>query len=101
MMFQYTHEVILNNLTMPDGTPRIVNPVNDENEKHALVIKRGGEYWKNFIEDQGDKKNVVYRTDGYEGVYEILSLDVEKLLEEVLSKRVIHRITIVIESMRI
>lgn len=81
-MFQYTHEVILNNLTMPDGTSRIVAPANDDKEKHALVIKRGGEYWKNFIEDQGDKKNVVYRTDGYEGVYEILSLDVAKLLEE-------------------
>ena len=82
MMFQYTHEVILNSLTMPDGTSRVVAPVNDEKEKHALVIKRGGEYWKNFIEDQGDKKNVVYRTDGYEGVYEILSLDVAQLLEE-------------------
>lgn len=81
-MFQYTKEIVLNSLTMPDGTPRIVAPVNDEKEKHALVIKRGGEYWKEFIEDQGAKKHVVYRTDGNEGKYEILQLDVAQLLEE-------------------
>ena len=82
MMFQYTHDVVLNSLTMPDGTPRMVAPANDDKEKHALVIKRGGEYWKEFIEDQGMKEHVVYRTDGYEGEYAILSLDVEKLLED-------------------
>ena len=79
MMFQYTHEVILNSLTMPDGTPRVLAPVNDEKEKHALVIKRGGEYWKEFIENQGADEHVVYRTDGNFGTYEVLKLDVTKL----------------------
>ena len=79
MMFQYTHEVIFNSLTMPDGSDRVVAPKNEELEKHALVIKRGGEYFKNFIQDQGADKNVVYRTDGNFGVYELLKLDVSKL----------------------
>ena len=78
-MFQYTHEVILNSLTMPDGTPRVVAPVDSETEKHGLVIKRGGEYWKNFIQDQGSEKNVVYRTNGKDGVYEVLKLDASLL----------------------
>lgn len=77
-MFQYTHEVIFNSLTMPDGTPRVVAPANDD-EKHGLVIKRGGEYWKAFIQDQADKKHVVYRTDGNFGVYELLKIDAAKL----------------------
>lgn len=83
MMFQYTHEVILNSLTMPDGTPRVLAPVNDEKEKHALVIKRGGEYWKEFIENQGAQEHVVYRTDGNFGTYEVLKLDVTKLPQAV------------------
>jgi len=70
-MFQYTHEVIFNSLTMKDGSPRLVR--SKENNKGALVIKRGGEYWKNFIQDQK-----VYKTVGNVGKYELLKIDVEK-----------------------
>lgn len=78
-MFQYTHEMVFNSLTMPDGSKRLIAPKNEEKEKHALVIQRGGEYFKEFIQDQGSDKHVVYRTDAVEGVYEILKLDVAKL----------------------
>lgn len=70
-MFQYTHEVIFNSLTMKDGSPRLVR--SKENNKGTLVIKRGGEYWKNFIQDQK-----VYKTVGNVGKYELLKIDVEK-----------------------
>lgn len=73
-MFQYTHEVIFNSLTMKDGSDRIVR--SKENNKGALIIKRGGEYWKNFIQDQK-----VYRTRGHVGAYELLSIDVEKFAD--------------------
>ena len=69
-MFQYTHEVIFNSLTMPDGSKRLVR-----NEGQGpLIIKRGGEYWKAFIQD-----NKVYKTVGNEGEYELLTLNVETL----------------------
>lgn len=80
-MFQYTHEMIFNSLTMEDGSPRVVAP--SEEEKHGLVIKRGGEYYKAFIQNQGAKEHVVYRTDGKFGVYEVASIDATKLPEEV------------------
>ena len=70
MMFQYTHEVIFNSLTMPDGSKRLV--LNGNNG--PLTIKRGGEYWGRFIQDLK-----VYRTDGHEGVFELLQIDAEKL----------------------
>ena len=70
MMFQYTHEVIFNSLTMPDGSKRLVL----NGTKGPLVIKRGGEYWGRFIQDLK-----VYRTDGHEGVYELLTIDASKL----------------------
>ena len=69
MMFQYTHEVIFNSLTMKDGSKRLVR-----NEgKGPLIVKRGGEYWKNFIQDQK-----VYKTVGNVGKYELLTIDVAK-----------------------
>lgn len=71
-MFQYTHELVFNSLTMDDGSSRLVVPANVGDK--PLVIKRGGEYWGQFIQD---KK--VYKTTGYEGVYEILKLDVAEL----------------------
>ena len=71
-MFQYTHELVFNSLTMDDGTSRLVIPANVGDA--PLVIKRGGEYWGNFVQD---KK--VYKTVGNEGVYEILKLDVAEL----------------------
>ena len=73
-MFQYTHEVIFNSLTMKDGSDRIVR--SKEGNKGSLIIKRGGEYWKNFIQDQK-----VYRTRGHVGAYELLSIDVEKFAD--------------------
>ena len=69
-MFQYTHEVIFNSLTMSDGSARLLQ----NNGKGPLIVKRGGEYWKAFIQD-----GKVYKTAGYEGVYELLKIDVEKL----------------------
>lgn len=69
-MFQYTHEVIFNSLTMKDGSDRIVR--SKEDNKGSLIIKRGGEYWKNFIQDQK-----VYKTQGHVGTYELLSINVE------------------------
>lgn len=69
-MFQYTHEVIFNSLTMKDGSNRIVR--SKEGNQGALIIKRGGEYWKNFVQDQK-----VYKTVGNVGVYELLSINVE------------------------
>ena len=73
-MFQYTHELVFNSLTMNDGTSRLVVPssVGDA----PLVIKRGGEYWGNFIQD---KK--VYKTVGNEGKLEMLVLDASKLAQ--------------------
>lgn len=70
-MFQYTHELIFNSLTMPDGSKRLVRNGGD---KGPLTIKRGGEYWMRFIQNQ-----IVYKTPGHVGKYEILTLDVEKL----------------------
>lgn len=70
-MFQYTHEVIFNSLTMPDGSKRLVRNGGDTG---PLTIKRGGEYWAAFIQD---KK--VYKTPGNFGTYEFLEIDVEKL----------------------
>lgn len=72
-MFQYTHEVIFNSLTMPDGSKRLVR---NGGSKGPLTIKRGGEYWAAFIQD---KK--VYKTEGHVGVYELLKIDVEKLAD--------------------
>ena len=70
MMFQYTHEVIFNSLTMPDGSKRLVrNGVSTG----PLTVKRGGEYWKAFIQDQR-----VYKTPGHVGRYEVLKIDVAK-----------------------
>lgn len=71
-MFQYTHEVILNSLTMPDGSERLVR---EGGNKGPLTIKRGGEYWKTFIQNQR-----VYKTAGHVGTFEILKLDVSKLV---------------------
>jgi hypothetical protein len=59
---------------MDDGTSRLVVPASVGDA--PLIIKRGGEYWGNFVQD---KK--VYKTVGNEGVYEILKLDVEGLSE--------------------
>jgi len=70
-MFQYTHELIFNSLTMPDGSKRLVR---NGGEKGPLTIKRGGEYWKAFIQNQ-----TVYKTNGHVGKYEILEIDVTKL----------------------
>lgn len=78
-MFQYTHEMIFNSLTMPDGSKRVIAPKFEDKEKHGLVIKRGGEYYKEFIQNQGADEHVVYRTDGNFGTYEVLKLDVSKL----------------------
>ena len=69
-MFQYTHEVIFNSLTMPDGSDRLVR---NGGSTGPLTIKRGGEYWKAFIQDQK-----VYKTPGHVGKYELLKIDVEK-----------------------
>lgn len=73
MMFQYTHEVIFNSLTMPDGSDRLVR---NGGSTGPLTIKRGGEYWKAFIQDQK-----VYKTVGNVGTYELLKIDVEKFAE--------------------
>ena len=73
-MFQYTHEVIFNSLTMKDGSNRIVR--GKEGNNGSLIIKRGGEYWKNFVQDQK-----VYKTVGNVGVYELLKIDVEKFAD--------------------
>ena len=73
MMFQYTHEVIFNSLTMPDGSKRLVR---NGGSTGPLTIKRGGEYWKAFIQDQR-----VYKTPGHVGVYELLKIDVEKFAD--------------------
>lgn len=75
-MFQYTHELVFNSLTMPDGTPRIVFEVGSGK---PLVIKFGGEYFKAFIQSQGANEHVVYRTDGVAGKNEVLSIDATKL----------------------
>lgn len=71
-MFQYTHEVIFNSLTMPDGSKRLVR---NGGSKGPLTIKRGGEYWNAFIQD-----HKVYKTEGHVGVYELLKIDVDKLV---------------------
>lgn len=73
-MFQYTHELIINSLTMPDGTSRLVRNGGD---KGPLTIKRGGEYWKQFVQMQ-----TVYKTVGNVGKYEILEIDVEKFSDD-------------------
>ena len=70
-MFQYTHEVIFNSLTMKDGSKRLVR---NGGNTGPLTLKRGGEYWKAFIQDQK-----VYKTAGNVGTYELLKLDVSKL----------------------
>ena len=70
MMFQYTHEVIFNSLTMPDGSKRLVR---NGGSTGPLTVKRGGEYWKAFIQDQR-----VYKTPGHVGRYEVLKIDVAK-----------------------
>ena len=70
-MFQYTHELIFNSLTMPDGSKRLVR---NGDSTGPLTIKRGGEYWGRFIQD-----GKVYKTPGHVGVYEMLTIDVEKL----------------------
>ena len=72
-MFQYTHEVIFNSLVMPDGSKRLVR---NGGSTGPLTIKRGGEYWKAFIQDQR-----VYKTPGHVGVYELLKIDVEKFAD--------------------
>lgn len=70
-MFQYTHELVFNSLTMPDGSPRLVRNGGDSG---PLTIKRGGEYWKAFVQNQ-----TVYKTEGHAAVNEILKLDVSKI----------------------
>lgn len=75
-MFQYTHELVFNSLTMPDGSNRIIFEVGSGK---PLVIQRGGEYFKAFIQSQGANEHVVYRTDGVAGVNEVLSIDASKL----------------------
>lgn len=70
-MFQYTHELIFNSLTMPDGSKRLVR---NGGETGPLTIKRGGEYWKAFIQDQK-----VYKTVGNFGEYELMKIDCTKL----------------------
>lgn len=72
-MFQYTHELIFNSLVMPDGTKRLVR---NGGSTGPLTIKRGGEYWKAFIQDQK-----VYKTPGHVGAFEVLEIDVTKLGE--------------------
>lgn len=69
-MFQYTHEVIFNSLTMKDGSKRLVR---NGGSTGPLTVKRGGEYWKAFIQDQR-----VYKTAGHVGTYEVLKIDVAK-----------------------
>lgn len=71
-MFQYTHELVFNSLTMPDGTSRLVVPASTGDA--PLTIKRAGEYWGAFVQDQK-----VYKTVGNEAKNEILKLDVEAL----------------------
>ncbi len=71
-MFQYTHELVLNTLTDVDGSSILVRNGGDSG---PLTIKRGGEYWKAFIQDQK-----VYKTVGNVGTYEILKLDVSTLM---------------------
>ena len=73
MMFQYTHEVIFNSLTMKDGSKRLVR---NGGSTGPLTVKRGGEYWKAFIQDQK-----VYKTPGHVGEYELLKIDVEKFAD--------------------
>ena len=69
-MFQYTHEVIFNSLKMKDGSDRLVR---NGGQTGPLTVKRGGEYWGAFIQD-----GKIYKTEGHEGVYELLKLDVSK-----------------------
>lgn len=69
-MFQYTHEVIFNSLTMPDGSKRLVR---NGGSTGPLTVKRGGEYWGAFIQD-----GRVYKTPGHVGTYELLKIDVSK-----------------------
>lgn len=71
-MFQYTHELVFNSLKMEDGSDRLVR---NGGSTGPLTVKRGGEYWKEFIKDQK-----VYRTDGNYGKYEILKIDVSKFM---------------------
>lgn len=70
-MFQYTHEVIFNSLTMPDGSKRLVR---NGGSTGPLTVKRGGEYWKAFIQNQ-----TVYKTPGHVGAYELLQIDATTL----------------------
>ena len=67
-MFQYTHEVIFNSLTMPDGSERLVR---NGGSTGPLTVKRGGEYWGAFIQD-----GKVYKTVGHVGKFEILKINV-------------------------
>ena len=68
-MFQYTHELVINSVTMEDGTSRfevldgstIPGKKNPTTSK-ALLIKRGGEYQADNIVD------TVYKTPGNAGV---------------------------------
>lgn len=69
-MFQYTHEVIFNSLTMPDGSKRLVR---NGKTTGPLTVKEGGEYWGAFIQD-----GKIYKTAGHVGKLELLKIDVEK-----------------------
>ena len=71
-MFQYTHELVFNSLTMPDGSDRLVR---NGGSTGPLTIKRGGEYWKAFVQNQ-----TVYKTVGNKSKNEILKIDVSKII---------------------
>jgi len=55
---------------MKDGSKRLVR---NGGSTGPLTVKRGGEYWKAFIQDQR-----VYKTAGHVGTYEVLKINVAK-----------------------
>lgn len=72
-MFQYTHELVLNNPMAVVNAAQCKDYVTGEDVK-ALVIERGGEYRADLMD--GVK---VYVTAGYEGALDKITLDVASL----------------------
>ena len=57
-MFQYTHDVVLNSLTMPDGTARVIAPVNDD----GMNTKRAIWFHIQMISDSAVGYSIIYRS---------------------------------------
>lgn len=72
-MFQYTHELVLNNPMASVKANQCKDYVTGEDVK-GLVIERGGEYRADLMNGVN-----VYVTAGYEGALDKISLDVSKL----------------------